>query len=161
MPGLSRFQGVVESAIVLLTDNAAVIQRYAIMRGHEMGKAITDKQIVYIVDDDEGMRLSLTWLVESAGFRVYAYGSALTFLADVDDDADGCAIVDVHMPGMDGVELHRRLVDRCPDMPVIFITGGPRDTLTERARRAKSAGFYTKPLNTDILLDRIRNFLLH
>ena len=126
-----------------------------------MGKAIANKQVVYIVDDDEGMRLSLTWLVESAGFRAHAYGSALTFLENVGADADGCAIVDVHMPGMDGVELHRRLSDRCPEMPVIFITGGPRDILTERARLAKAAGFYTKPLDTETLLDSIRRSLPH
>ena len=131
------------------------------MHGIEMDKPVRDKKVVYIIDDDEGMRLSLAWLVESAGFHVHAYGSAMSFLEDVVDNADGCAIVDVHMPGMDGVELKRRLTDRCPDMPVILITGGPQDSLTEQARLADTAGFYTKPLDTDILLDRIRNFLLH
>ena len=126
-----------------------------------MDKRVSESVVIYIVDDDEAMRRSLAWLVESAGYRAHVYECARTFLADIDSSSCGCAILDVHMPGMDGVELHRQLIIRCPDMPVIFISGGPQDLLTRRAQQANTAGFYTKPLDTDILLDSIRKSLLH
>ena len=93
-----------------------------------MNVAHTDKtrEIIYVVDDDEAVRDSLSWLLESNGYLVRCYASADRFLQAVvgpDRDVTACAILDVRMPGMSGLELQEQLLSLAIPMPISFITG--------------------------------------
>src|SRR2546427_12903634 len=79
--------------------------------------------VVHIVDDDAGVRLALTMIVEAAGHPVRAYATAEAFLAENSEHLAGCLVTDVRMPGMSGMELLRRLGALAPDLPVLVITG--------------------------------------
>ncbi len=78
---------------------------------------------VYIVDDDEAVRDSLRWLLEANNYRVRAFPSGESFLAEYDEKRPGVLIVDVRMPGMSGLELQEQLIARKSTMPIVFITG--------------------------------------
>ena len=81
------------------------------------------EQCVYIVDDDEAMRDSLQWLIESQGLAVRTFAAAEDFLAACGDAMAGCIVLDVRMPGMSGLELYEKMNLRRCTLPVIFITG--------------------------------------
>lgn len=108
-----------------------------------------------VVDNDAAMRDSLAWLIHSyCGYRVVSYASGLSYLdSAVDGERPGCLILDIHMPEMNGLELYGILKTRDPELPVIFITGYPDQHLAEKARRLEPHGFFTKPLDTDALID--------
>jgi two-component system response regulator FixJ len=115
-----------------------------------------NRPMVIVIDDDEAMRHSLEWLIGSAGHAVLGYASAQDYLDD--DGRDGtpdCVILDVHMPKINGLEMYDILKDRHPDLAVIFITGYPDQTLAEKARSLDATRFFTKPLDTDAILDCI------
>jgi FixJ family two-component response regulator len=84
---------------------------------------IPKKGTVYVVDDDEGVRDSLQWLLEGKDYRVRCYDSAETFLSRYDPREVACLIVDIRMGGMTGLELQDRLVERKSPLPIVFITG--------------------------------------
>ena len=111
---------------------------------------------IAIIDNDEGMRHSLEWLIRSAGHDVLAYASGLRYLDDaVEADRPDCVILDIHIPELNGVELYGILKTQYPDVPVIFITGYPDQVTAETARALEANRFFTKPLDTDALLDCI------
>jgi two-component system response regulator FixJ len=112
--------------------------------------------MVVIIDDDEAMRHSLEWLIASAGHAVLGYASARDYLDDGGRDGNpDCVILDVHMPEINGLEMYGILKDRHPDLAVIFITGYPDQTLAEQARNLDATRFFTKPLDTDAILNCI------
>ena len=84
---------------------------------------IPKKGTVYVVDDDEGVRDSLQWLLEGKDYRVRCYDSAETFLSRYDAREVACLIVDIRMNGMTGLELQDKLVERKSPLPIVFITG--------------------------------------
>jgi FixJ family two-component response regulator len=84
---------------------------------------IPKKGTVYVVDDDEGVRDSLQWLLEGKDYRVRCYDSAESFLSRYDPREVACLIVDIRMGGMTGLELQDRLVERKSPLPIVFITG--------------------------------------
>jgi FixJ family two-component response regulator len=102
-------------------------------------------QRVYVVDDDEAMRDSLVWLLESHAYGVSAYASAEEFLAAHDAAMRGCLVLDVRMPGMSGLELHERLIARRSTLPVIFITGHGDVPMAVAALKKGAADFIEKP----------------
>jgi FixJ family two-component response regulator len=111
---------------------------------------------IVIIDNDEGMRHSLEWLIRSAGHDVLAYATGLHYLDDaVKAGRPDCIILDIHIPELNGVELYGILKTQYPDVPVIFITGYPDQAMAEKARALESNRFFTKPLDTDALLDCI------
>ena len=110
------------------------------------------EHIVYLVDDDEALRDSLVWLLESQGFQVAAYASAEDFLANWQPDLSGCLLLDVRMPGMNGLELHERLKARFSTLPVIFITGHGDVPMAVSALKGGAADFIEKPFNDADLL---------
>ena len=114
---------------------------------------------VYVVDDDEAIRRSLTFLLRTAGLHSQAYDSALSFLRDADQLAPGCIITDVRMPGMDGLELVRRLKEKDLPHPVIVITGHGDIPLAVEAMKAGAIDFIEKPFKDDILLAAVRQAL--
>ena len=110
---------------------------------------------VYIVDDDEAVRDSLSVLLESKGYRVRSFGSAPEFLAAAPSLPIGCLIVDIRMPEMDGLELQEWLRARALDFPLIIITGHADVPLAVRAMKAGAVDFIEKPFTSETLLDSL------
>jgi two-component system response regulator FixJ len=107
---------------------------------------------VYIVDDDEAVRDSLSVLLESKGYAVRSFGSALEFLAAAPSLLRGCVIVDIRMPEMDGLELQARLRARALAFPMIVITGHADVPLAVRAMKAGAVDFIEKPFAPETIL---------
>ena len=113
------------------------------------------KPTIIVIDDDAAMRHSLQWLISSSGYDVHSYESAKSYLDDAMwDGRPDCVISDIHMSEMTGVELHGILKKRYPNVPVIFISG-QHDLSVDQARSLGSAGFFSKPLDTDAFLTSI------
>jgi len=118
-----------------------------------------DEQTVHIVDDEDAVRDSLVWLLESNGHRVQAYASAESFLQQVDTVQCGCLVTDVRMGGMSGLELHERLAQAGISLPTIIITGHGDVPMAIAAFRNCVVDFVEKPLDDVYLLDRIAECL--
>lgn len=112
--------------------------------------------IVYVVDDDEAVRVSLKRLIESVGLSVQAFAEATEFLATYQPDQLGCLVLDVRMRGMSGLELQERLAEMNADLPIIFITGHADVPMAVRVMQAGAVDFIEKPFNDQVLLDRIQ-----
>lgn len=110
---------------------------------------------VYVVDDDAAVRDSLSWLIESAGLSVEAFGCAEDFLASYHPGRMGCLVLDMRMPGMNGMALQKQLAARQCDIPIIFITAHANVPMAVNAMRAGAVDFITKPFSEELLLDRI------
>jgi len=110
------------------------------------------KTLISIIDDDEDFREALQGLMTSMGFRVEAFSSALDFLARTNIRDTSCLIVDVHMPRMTGIELHRRLVESGYAIPTILITAYPDESVRVRAMADGVIGYLTKPCDSEELL---------
>ena len=112
---------------------------------------------VYIVDDDEAMRDSLKWLLESRGLRVELYPSGNAFLDSFDNGFCGCLVLDVRMPGMSGLDLYEQLRARASTLPVIFITGHGDVPMAVSALKKGAADFIEKPFNNQDMLGLIES----
>ena len=110
--------------------------------------------IVFIVDDDVSVRESLELLVVAAGWRPEAFASAQDFLARPRVSVPSCLVLDVTLPGLNGLELQDQLADR-GEMPIIFITGYGDVPMTVKAMKAGAVEFLTKPFKDEALLDAI------
>ena len=107
---------------------------------------------VFVVDDDRSVRRALGRLLTSAGYCVESFESAEQFLESGFIGHAGCIIVDIEMPGINGLELQHRLVEEMVDMPVVFLTGHGDIPMSVRAMRAGAVDFLTKPVKrTDLL----------
>lgn len=111
---------------------------------------------VFVVDDDEAVRSSVKWLVQSAGWNVKTHASAHEFLEDYDPARPGCLVLDVRMPGMSGLELQELMKSRGLEIPVIFITGHGDVPMAVRAVKAGAIDFIQKPFGDEHLLGRIQ-----
>ena len=111
---------------------------------------------VFIVDDDAAIRDSLTLMIEQENIAVQAFDSAETFLAAYQPECCGCAIVDIRMSGMDGLELHKALLKRYILLPIIFLTGHGDIPMSVQAMKAGAVDFLTKPVTREKLLNSIR-----
>lgn len=114
---------------------------------------------VYIVDDDEPIRRALCFLLEAAGIASRAFGSAIEFLEVSDQLPPGCIITDVRMPGVDGIELVKRLKQKGMPHPVIVVTGHGDILLAVDAMKAGAVDFIEKPFNDAVLLHAVRSAL--
>jgi FixJ family two-component response regulator len=112
--------------------------------------------IVFVVDDDISVRESLELLIRNAGWQPETFASARDFLSRSRATVPSCLVLDVTMPGLNGLELQQQLGERT-DMPIIFITGYGDVPMTVRAMKAGAAEFLTKPFQDDVLLDAIRH----
>ncbi len=121
--------------------------------------ASTDAPLVHVVDDDPGVRRSLTLLLRAEGLEARGYPDAESFLAGYDPDRPGCLLLDVRMPGMDGLELQRRLAQSRPELPVIFMTGHGEVPMAVEAMRRGALDFVEKPFDHEALLARVREAL--
>jgi RNA polymerase sigma factor (sigma-70 family) len=115
--------------------------------------------IVFVVDDDGGMRQSLTNLIRSVGLRVEAFASAQEFLRSKLTDVPGCLVLDVRLPGLSGLDLQKRMADAGIEIPIIFITGHGDIPMTVRAMKAGAVEFLTKPFRDQDLLDAVQQAL--
>lgn len=113
---------------------------------------MTPDSIVFIVDDDEAVRDSLAMLLESHGYRTQSFPSAETFLDFLQaPPAAGCLLLDVNLPGANGLSLLRRMSERFQDMPVLMMTGMGQVAVAVEAMKAGALDFLEKPLDPDRL----------
>jgi FixJ family two-component response regulator len=114
------------------------------------------KHIISVVDDDESARRSTTLLVESFGFQAAGFESADSLLKSGQLQETSCLIVDVQMPGMNGLQLQRHLAASGYKIPIIFITAHDNKESRQQAMQAGADAFLSKPFNDDLLLETIR-----
>lgn len=114
---------------------------------------------VFVVDDDQAMRNSLKWLIESIGMKVKTYASADEFLGDYYPGRAGCLLLDVRMPGMSGLDLQAYLAREDSRLPVIIITGHGDVAMAVKAMKSGAVDFIEKPFYDEVLLTSIRNAL--
>jgi len=120
---------------------------------------IPKKGTVYVVDDDEGVRDSLQWLLEGKDYRVRCYDSAETFLSRYDPREVACLIVDIRMGGMTGLELQDRLIERKSPLPVVFITGHGDVPMAVSTMKKGAMDFIQKPFQEEALLSLVERML--
>jgi two-component system response regulator FixJ len=111
--------------------------------------------IVHVVDDDIAVRQSLAFLLSSADLSVRVYESAVSFLNALPKDPRGCLVTDIRMPGMDGLQLQRRLNELGVRLPVVMITGHGDVPLAVEAIKAGAVDFIEKPFDDEVLLRAI------
>jgi len=112
----------------------------------------TQGQAVYVVDDDDAMRDSLRWLLESAGYRVSSYSTAERFLAGYRRDHASCLVLDVRLSGITGLELQQELNRRGESLPIIFITGHGDVPMAVDAVKNGAFHFLEKPFTDEQIL---------
>lgn len=115
--------------------------------------------VVFVVDDDISIRESLEMLIQHEGWEVETFVSAQEFLARPRDLAPSCLILDISLPGLNGLELQKRVAVERRDMPIIFITGHGDIPMTVQAMKAGAVEFLTKPLRDELLVNAIRSAL--
>jgi FixJ family two-component response regulator len=124
-------------------------------RSLEVIKMAESSSIVFVVDDDISVRESLEHSIRSAGWQPETFASAQDFLSRSRPMVPCCLVLDVRLPGLNGLELQKQLVNR-QEMPIIFITGNGDVPMTVQAMKAGAVEFLTKPFEDDVLLAAIR-----
>jgi FixJ family two-component response regulator len=119
------------------------------------------ENLISVVDDDESVRRTTILLIESFGFRAATFESAETFLRSGHLHDTSCLIVDVQMPGMNGLQLQSYLAAEGCGIPIIFITAYDDNNSRQRALQAGAAAFLGKPFSDERLLQTIRSALRH
>ena len=112
-------------------------------------------ELVFVVDDDDAVRTSLQALLETAGYRTGLFECGIAFLDFPDIGRGACVLLDVKMPGLDGLEVQRRLNDRGVALPVVIVTGHGDIAMAVQAMRAGAADFLEKPVSRKRLLDSV------
>lgn len=112
--------------------------------------------VVFVIDDDASMRRALGRLCHSAGLQVRTFGSALEFLDHGSPEAPACLVLDVRMPGLNGLDLQAELATRNIQTPIVFITGHGDIPMSVKAMKGGAVDFLTKPFWDDALLASIR-----
>jgi FixJ family two-component response regulator len=114
---------------------------------------------VFIIDDDAAVRASIQDLLESLGLRSESFGTAEEFLRSKRPEGPSCLVLDVRLPGVNGLDFQRRLVDAGLQIPVIFITGHGDIPMTVKAMKSGAVEFLTKPFPDRALVDAIQQAL--
>ena len=122
-----------------------------------MTAAKVPSQVVFVIDDDASMRDAVSRLLNAVGLTVQTFASASEFLAGRLPDVPGCAVLDVRLPGLSGLDLQREMVERGIHIPVIFITGHGDIPMSVQAMKAGAVEFLTKPFRDQDLLDAVRS----
>jgi DNA-binding NtrC family response regulator len=118
-----------------------------------------ENPVVFVVDDDPAVREALESLLRSVGIGVQTFASAHEFLVSRRPDVPSCLVLDVHLPGLSGLDLQQELKKADVDIPIIFITGAGDIPMSVRAVKAGALQFLTKPFDNDDLIDAIRQGL--
>jgi FixJ family two-component response regulator len=119
----------------------------------------TEPATVFVVDDDEAVRTSLERLLRSADWQVRVFASAQEFLDRTSFIGNGCVVLDVQMPGLDGPALHDRLVEEGIDLPIIFLSAHGDLAIGVNAMKKGALDFLSKPVDEELLLDAIQTAL--
>jgi FixJ family two-component response regulator len=129
--------------------------------GHPVGASpiTTATPLVFIVDDDISVRDSLELLIQNEGWRPETFASAQEFLNHPRASVPSCLLLDLSLPGLNGLELQKRVAADRTDLPIIFITGHGDVPKTVQAMKAGAVEFLTKPLNDEVLLTAVRQAL--
>ena len=112
---------------------------------------------IYIVDDDESVCRALKTLLMTYDFEVKTFNSANSFFETVTNDDQGCLLLDIHMPGLDGWEVQKKILASGSKRQVIFISAEKQDNAAERALKVGALGFLQKPVNGQTLVDLINS----
>ena len=123
------------------------------------GKKMSEDIVVSIVDDDASVRRSTRRLLRSSGFRAEAFASAEEFLESKSAAKTACLILDLRMPGMNGLELQRRLSENGNPVPIIFLSAQASEEDERSALRSGAVQFLRKPVSKEALLGAIRDAL--
>src|SRR5258706_6548318 len=118
-----------------------------------------DAPTVFVVDDDAGVRASIQGLLKSARLRCASLGTAEEFLRNKPLEGPSCLVLDVSLPGVNGLDLQRELADADVRIPIIFITGHGDIPMTVKAMKSGAVEFLTKPFQDQELLDAIQQAL--
>ena len=129
---------------------------HAAGREFKMPSVTHGPPIVFVVDDDVSVRESLELLIQCEGWQAETFASASEFLACPRRSVPSCLVLDVTMPGLNGLELQKRIANDRNDMPIIFITGHGDVPMTVEAMKAGAVEFLTKPFTDEVLLGAIR-----
>jgi len=119
----------------------------------------TAKPVVFVVDDDVSVRESLELLIQNEGWQPKTFASAQEFLERPRALVPNCLLLDISLPGLNGLELQKRIAVERTEMPIIFITGHGDVPKTVQAMKAGAVEFLTKPFNDEVLLTAIRQAL--
>ncbi|VVO33780.1 response regulator transcription factor [Pseudomonas fluorescens] len=121
--------------------------------------AAAAEQVVYVVDDDQGMLDSTVWLLESVGLKALPFTSGRAFLDACDVRLNACVLLDVRMPGMGGLNVQEEMRTRELKLPIIFVSGHADVPIVVRAFKAGAHDFIEKPYNEQLLLDSVQQAL--
>lgn len=116
-----------------------------------------DKRVVHIVDDEDAIRRSAGFMLKKSGFTVTPWVSGVEFLKHVKNAEQGCILLDVRMPEMDGLEVQQQLSERGVSMPVVVLTGHGDVSIAVRAMKAGAVDFIEKPFEKAVLLTAIES----
>ncbi len=111
---------------------------------------------VYVVDDDQGMRESTVWLLQSVGLQALPFATGQAFLEACVDDGPACVLLDVRMPGLGGLAVQQAMHARGLALPVVFVSGHADVPIVVRAFKAGACDFIEKPYNDQLLLDSVQ-----
>ncbi len=114
---------------------------------------------VHIVDDDEAIRGALLFLMKSEGLPTRGYASAEEFLAEVTSATQGCLLLDMHMPGLSGLQLQQQMKQQNIILPVIIMTGYGDASMAAEAMKEGAIDFFEKPFDNEMLLQRVHSCL--
>ena len=117
------------------------------------GRCVSNQTYISIIDDDESFRDAISSLVHLLGYRVHAFPTAEAFLTSEMAERTSCVITDIQMPGMSGIELHRRMLASGRSTPFIFVTAFPDEATRARALRNGAIGYLGKPMQEAGLVD--------
>jgi two-component system, LuxR family, response regulator FixJ len=135
-----------------------ITRRAGIAGGRKAVKGQNHKVIV-VVEDDEGMRDSLGFLLESHGFGVAAFARSEDMLAKLPQLDTGCAILDIHLPGKDGLAVYEQTGLQRKSVPAIFITGQIDDRIRSESKRLKAVALLEKPFSEELLIQAVQRAL--
>src|ERR1700704_4668341 len=114
---------------------------------------------VFVIDDDAAVRVAIQGLLKSVGFHSESFGTAQEFLTSERSDGPNCLVLDIRLPGINGLDFQRQLADAGVHIPIIFITGHGDIPMTVRAMKSGAVEFLTKPFRDQDLLDAIHQAL--
>jgi two-component system response regulator FixJ len=116
---------------------------------------MSEEKVVHVVDDDDSVRRSVGFMLKTSGYQVRAYASGMELLKVAKGLEPGCVLLDIRMPGMDGLEVQQELRDRGVSLPVLIMTGHGDIPLSVRAMKAGAIDFIEKPFEKDVLVSAI------
>lgn len=116
---------------------------------------MSDRRLVHIIDDEDAVRRAASFMLKTSGFVVETWPSGVAFMKEVRHVAEGCILLDVRMPDMDGLEVQQALIEKGITMPVIILTGHGDVTIAVKAMKAGAVDFLEKPFQKAVLLASI------